>query len=619
MPPTPAQPAPVQAPRAAEGFFARLNPVALLAGPVFQKEMRVSGRRKGTYWARALFAFGLIGLVSIVFVSLLENTRYYSGVQQVQAFQSFAPAIANAVVWFQFIVVLVAAPVLTSGAICDERRFRSLSALATTPLRPSQIVAGKLASRMVQLIILSLITAPLLLAVRTFGGLEASFVLSSACVTLSTALLAASLALWASNWAVRPTNAASFAVLIMILYCLYPFGGMLMEFWSTGSPPSMNWLMYSPAFVLFVICAPMLPGMAFNPNTFWFTIVGINLGLSALVCVLATRRLAATIRTDAAAEPASLERKARKRRAATAAPQTPSTTTGSQAADAPEPVEYERTSRTVGDNPVLWRELRQAAFRSRARLAVLIITIAIFAFITYFNAGFDEPTVTAVFGVIAAVLLLLQSSNVSAGTVTGEVESRTWSALVTTTLTPEEIIRGKILGSLRRLWLVPALFMAHCVLAVIANANNALIFILFPLIVAGPAVFLCTTGVLFSLRARKTTTAAVCNLLLGAALWAGLPLLIAVITEAVRFSHRSFLGGVFDVVICGNPVFLVGSAAAGTGTRRGNMRFEMPWRQIRADDFLLVCIVGLVVYLGASYILYRLAVRRFSDWSVRRI
>ena len=39
------------------------NPASYLLGPVFQKEVRVAGRRRGTYIFRALYAAGLLTLV----------------------------------------------------------------------------------------------------------------------------------------------------------------------------------------------------------------------------------------------------------------------------------------------------------------------------------------------------------------------------------------------------------------------------------------------------------------------------------------------------------------------------------------------------------------------------
>jgi hypothetical protein len=51
----------------------QINPVSLLFGPIFDKEMRVQGRRVSTYWVRALYASGLLGLVAFVYFGLMSQ------------------------------------------------------------------------------------------------------------------------------------------------------------------------------------------------------------------------------------------------------------------------------------------------------------------------------------------------------------------------------------------------------------------------------------------------------------------------------------------------------------------------------------------------------------------
>ncbi len=53
-----------------------LNPLTLagaIPGPIFQKEVWISGRKAGTYWGRFLYAAGMLGLVTLVFIKSGDN------------------------------------------------------------------------------------------------------------------------------------------------------------------------------------------------------------------------------------------------------------------------------------------------------------------------------------------------------------------------------------------------------------------------------------------------------------------------------------------------------------------------------------------------------------------
>lgn len=588
---------------------------AWLAGPVFQKEARVMGRRKSTYLARSMLALALIGVAALAFWAVADETAHYRGVAKVQAFQRLAPGLAAAIAWTMFVVATVAAPVLTGGAICDERRSRSLAALATTPLRPGQIVLGKLASRLVQLVILVLLTAPLMLSLRAFGGLESSYVLGATCLTLSSGLLAASLGLLASNRAARPINAASFGVTVMILYNLWPAGGMLVQYWATGRPPSTEWLTFGPGMCLAMLSAGSMPGMTFDPATFWIKICAISVALSAVVCIAASVRLGVMIRRDAAEEP-SLTRPAKRKRTAAATASLEHATADPARADSDGGVSA--VSREVGDQPVLWREMRQAAFRSGLRLAIGLAAVVGMMLLVYANAGLREPGVTTVFAVIGAIVLMFGAATASVGSITGEAESRTWQVLNTTLLTPAEILGGKIAGALRRLWVVPALLLGHCVLAVLAGAVSAAFIPLLALILAGPVVFLCTTGVALSLRLRRTSAAGVANMLIASGLWAMLPMAIGIAGEVTRAGRDSFAGRIMQAALILNPVYMTGSAANGLGRSSwggSRSRFELVWQNVGPETFTICVVFATGVYLAASFAVFHLCLRRYGQWS----
>ena len=137
-----------------------------------------------------LQAFLRPALVTLLAVgTLMPSFNYESQTARTQVLSSFAEALVMFVAWFQFIMIVLVAPSLTSPAICEEKRMGTLSALMTSPLTSLQIVVGKLTGRMYQVVLLTLISAPMLLTVRVFGGVPAETVLAFTSVTLATALL----------------------------------------------------------------------------------------------------------------------------------------------------------------------------------------------------------------------------------------------------------------------------------------------------------------------------------------------------------------------------------------------------------------------------------------------
>ncbi|MEO1718587.1 MAG: ABC transporter permease, partial [Planctomycetota bacterium] len=124
--------------------------------------------------------------------------------------------------WIGFALLTLLGPVLTAGSICDERRARTLDTLATTPVSPLQIVVGKLAARLQEALVLGLIAAPPLLALRVFGGVPGETILAFVAVAFCTTYLGAALGIWFSTWHRGAAGAIVYAFLTMGLLTVAP-------------------------------------------------------------------------------------------------------------------------------------------------------------------------------------------------------------------------------------------------------------------------------------------------------------------------------------------------------------------------------------------------------------
>ncbi|UCG48943.1 MAG: ABC transporter permease, partial [Phycisphaerales bacterium] len=196
-------------------FSQPLAELARLAGPILDKELRVSSRRRRNYALRS--AYVVLLCLFIIYVWLV-TTRFAGPASA--SFRASRMALAGrriitAVIWFQFVAAQLMAIVILSTSISGEIRQRTLSLLMTSPINSLQIVAGKLFSGLLQVMLLAAISLPLLAIIRVLGGVLWGSVVSGLCITLTATLLAGSISLLLSTIC---RQAYTVVVTVMIMY-----------------------------------------------------------------------------------------------------------------------------------------------------------------------------------------------------------------------------------------------------------------------------------------------------------------------------------------------------------------------------------------------------------------
>lgn len=152
-----------------------------LAGPIFEKELRISSRRRRNFALRFFYIALLTVFVAMVWLSVVH---YHGSVGFMQSRMAAAgKQIIVTVAFFQFIT--------------------------------TQILAVIMLSKLLQLILLLAITLPILAIVRVFGGVSWSYLLSSLCITLTAVLLAGSVSL---AFSIR--NRRAYAVILKTAFVL---------------------------------------------------------------------------------------------------------------------------------------------------------------------------------------------------------------------------------------------------------------------------------------------------------------------------------------------------------------------------------------------------------------
>lgn len=640
-----------------------LAPHTLFFGAVFQKEMRVSGRKNSTFIFRGVYALLLVGLAVLVFMASRAGSRGQSGAAAIQRLQDVAPAVTGSIFWFQIIFLPLTAAMLTGPSICDEVRNRSLPALLTTPLTAAQIIASKLAGSLVHIAILALISVPLLLGLRMFGGVDAQIILAGSAITLTSAILAGSMGLLISVFTKRSALAGSAAIgsLLLLVFLPVPLIFLLV---ARGLIPQSLALelvggISSPVTLgmVLVIASGDQGPPGLDISWLWIANSLYNLLASTALVSLATVVFRSRLTGDrgeeaagAADRPGLLARRARARNAGSASPPTSSASDAvapapSQAAaasarpSAAPPLPAPSSSRPVGDHPVLWRELRRQGARSSARrkglpsaalamalLAVLGILLPLYG---AWEAWRSSPTLslagagahaaplwiaTCIFVVFVSILILLtairavrrigrgqavlippralmtcsqamgvllfaywavegdfeiihqmvvtigpaiillRAATQNAGSLAEEREARTWETLLTTRLSPREILFGKLTGALARQWDLPLVVLLHFAFAGVALDDLPLAILphLAATMLAGIA-FLSGTGLLFALLAPKGSVASILNVSLALGLWLILPIGVGLLATALEVDSdlNNALGA---IMLGGQPV-----------------------------------------------------------------
>ena len=473
-------------------------------------------------------------------------------------------------------------------SISDEIYHRTFGLLMTTPINSFQIVMGKLASSLLQLILLLAISLPLLAVVRVFGGVPWDYVISSLCITLTAAIFVGSLSLFFSIFSRR-----AYVVIIMTFFTLGMLFAVLPLFTVLFINNIVSYREFSlvlsylnPYFLLGLNTEAMMsPRMGGWMTTFsWPLHCAIMLAGSVLmlfVSVIMVRKVA--IR-QATGQLGTSSRRRSNRKAASGSGGRP---------------------RRVKGPPVLWKELRSPVLGRRKIITfAVIIGCLILLFITYGlcerEGILDEEPVQILYVFIFMCLGMLFTIVLPATCITSEKESRSWPLLLATTLSDWKIISGKFIGILRRCLPIWFVLFGHIIVFTLAQMIYPIAIIQMAILVAWVMVFLSGTGLYFSSRFRRTTTAVIMNFTLAAVIWAIVPLLLVLIVQMMH--EHEFLEAYMDT----NPFFHAIVVMDGTIGHWGGRSGRYYWMTSEMDAaestiWMLTCMLG-YMFLGFLFV-----------------
>ncbi len=533
-------------------FLRSANPL----GPIFEKELRVTARRKRSYFLRV----GYLGVLLLLMFMVYSATMTWGGAGGAAARSQQSSELGMAFFMcfsiFSVFTMGVIGPVLTSTAIGSEKLQKTLPVLLMTPISAWQIVSGKLFSRLLAALTLIGLSLPVLALVRLLGGVDLEPMFGVICLAASVALSTAALGLFLSTFINRAYAVILLAYFIQFLFYMFvPFAIVSLVMVGARTPPmrALYWVGVLNPYMM----APSLAARGGLPigGGAWIVAVAIQCGIAALLLVLSALVVRRSSRRVAAgsgfAVPMPMERVPTR-----AAPALPLAGPGSaRPAAGPAPSQlpvhshyassrYRRSDRVVSNNPVLWRELRKPLLGKRSHrvlgaLAVTGLLLLSYALFEHDDALRQSDT-QITYAIIFNGFFWIMAAVVSATSIAHEKESDTWTLLMTTPLSSTAIVWGKTLGVIRRLRWPVLLLVAHLfVFWVTLVIHSASVLLILAIILCCNTLWIAT-GIYLSLQMSKTTVAVVYNLLLAPLLY-GLPFgiltSIDAFTEWYRWRH----------------------------------------------------------------------------------
>jgi ABC-type transport system involved in multi-copper enzyme maturation permease subunit len=221
-------------------------------GPLFEFESLIFTRRRQVYAGRMLFVLALLAALWIMWWSNVNDAGFGPTLGTRSALQTMATAGVSffyALAGIQLTMVLMVAPAATAGALCQDRARGILAQIATTDLSDSEIVLGKLCSRLAPILALLACAVPVAALAALLGGIDGLALLGLFAVSAAVAVLGCSLALSISVEVVK-THEVVMAVLVLVscwLLSLPLWGGLSRTY---GLPPPPNWFYATNPYVL---------------------------------------------------------------------------------------------------------------------------------------------------------------------------------------------------------------------------------------------------------------------------------------------------------------------------------------------------------------------------------
>jgi len=386
--------------------------------------------------------------------------------------RSLASGGAKMFTWVSYLqvsLICLLTPIFMAGAIAQEANPQTWDILLTTPLNNLQVVLGNLFGRLFFVLALLLSSLPLFAVTQYFGGVPGHSIFASYAIASTCALLVAAIAVTLSvtRTAGRRAVFIFYISVIIYLFITYAIDARLRLHFPTAIGGAAFYTTVVTPLNPFLALEVLLQSntyLARDPVDFvdanWLTKLWMTRPIAAFcwLCVWSSIGLIAfsTIRLRVIGAKLGAVPWYRKIFGLSAKGST------------------ERNPRTVGKNPISWREAVArgktfGAMAARWGFVILGVAVAV-AIITFYHTGMwtASELQLAVTSVLAAeiVIITLAALNVSATAVSREREDGTLDLILTTPIEPGPYLTGKLKGLIQ--FLLPMILVPSITLLLLA-------------------------------------------------------------------------------------------------------------------------------------------------------
>lgn len=397
----------------------------MLENPVLQRELLVNLRMTRSFVLLLVFQLSLATVVYLAWPT--DNVRL-----DLTGSGGATRSLVDLFFLGQYLLASLMAPSFAAGAIAGEKERGTYEMLLASPVRPESIVLGKLVAALTHLAILIFASLPIVMLCLPLGGVSFYEVLAAYLVLICSVITFGMISLACGSFFPRTSSSLVVSYLLILplavgvvlfWYLLGDYGELRFRL-AMGVVPGLAAALVIPLF--YVCCARMLYPPSFGSEGKEV----IDLDREA------TEAVGLVIQRDAF--PDRLFAPPRR-----------------------------ETLMADGLNPVYDKEMRSEIFGQGTlmlRLAIqisMILAIPLMAVCLYI-----QPRLAPVY--ISYVLLfnILIGPVFSAGSVTSERERQTLDLLLTTTITPWQLLWGKLLSGLRVSTVLSSFLLWPLVLAV---------------------------------------------------------------------------------------------------------------------------------------------------------
>ncbi|MGV3721442.1 MAG: ABC transporter permease [Actinomycetota bacterium] len=186
--------------------------------PVLVKEFRTRMRGTRAYWLLLIYTLFLAGVLGLMYFWFeISNAQQLDGSGGATGLaQDLGRAIYSFVFIAQALMVALITPAITAGTLTIEREQRSYELLVTTPLKPSDLVRGKLSAAVAFVMLLLTASLPLVSISFMVGGVSPAEIFFSYLIIGLSAFVYGSLGIfWSAT--LRTTAAATVVTYLTVL------------------------------------------------------------------------------------------------------------------------------------------------------------------------------------------------------------------------------------------------------------------------------------------------------------------------------------------------------------------------------------------------------------------